>query len=327
MINANNLVKRFGDFTAVKGITLAVEEGEIFGLLGPNGAGKTTTISMLSTILAPTSGEAKIAGFDVVKQPNEVRHSIGIVFQDPSLDEDLTGWENLEFHARLYGMNEEERKRRIAEVLLLVELTDKKDIQTKNYSGGMKRRLEIARGLIHHPKVLFLDEPTIGLDPQTRRHLWEYIKKMNVDEKMTILITTHYMDEADVLCDRVAVIDHGEIIALDTPANLKKSIGESAIIAQVSDAAGFSEIAKKEDMVLSAVATEKEVRITVKDGEKLIPKLIRSADEKNIIVESISLHTPTLEDVFVTLTGRHIREEEGHSADSFKQMIAARRRH
>lgn len=222
MIETKKLTKKFGDLTAVDSIDLKVKKGEVFGLLGPNGAGKTTTISMLSTILRPTRGEATINGHDLKKNRNEVRQSIGIVFQDTTLDEELTGYENMEFHARLYGMPKQEIEKRTMELLELVELTDKRNNPVKNYSGGMKRRLEIARGLLHLPRVLFLDEPTLGLDPQTRRYLWEYIQEMNKKEEVTILLTTHYMEEADVLCDRIAIIDHGKIVALDTPKALKK---------------------------------------------------------------------------------------------------------
>jgi len=326
MIETIGLTKRYGDLVAVKSIDLTVKDGEIFGLLGPNGAGKTTTISMLATMLAPTSGEAKVAGKDVMGDPNGVRQSIGIVFQDPSLDDDLTGYENLEFHARLYHMQKEERVRRIPEVLGLVDLMDKKDVQVKNYSGGMKRRLEIARGLMHRPKMLFLDEPTLGLDPQTRRHLWEYIRKMNEKEGVTILITTHYMEEADVLCDRVAIIDHGEIIALDTPAKLKSKAGKNVIMTEVSDAEKFCRLMKGHKSVLKATSVGGTVHLTVKDGEKLIPTLVSEAQKHGIDVFSVSLHSSTLEDVFIELTGRHIREEHGDAMGAFRQRVMARGR-
>lgn len=224
-IEIRGLTKEFGELKAVDSIDLSIKEGEIFGLLGPNGAGKSTTIFMLSTILNPTKGSAKVCGHDIVKERDSVRHCIGIVFQDPSLDDELTAQENLYFHGRLYGMTEEEIGAKSQEVLALVELMDRKDSLVKTFSGGMKRRLEIARGLMHHPKVLFLDEPTLGLDPQTRRHLWEYISKINEKEKMTIILTTHYMDEADYLCDRIGIIDKGKIIALDTSEKLKDVLG------------------------------------------------------------------------------------------------------
>jgi len=226
-IDVKDLIKKFNTVTAVDNITFSVEKGECFGLLGPNGAGKTTTINILSTLLKATFGQAFVAGFDVSKYRNEVRKNIGIVFQEPALDSKLTGRENLEFHAMMYGIDPVTRNERIASLLELVELSEKANTFVKNYSGGMKRRLEIARGLIHHPKVLFLDEPTLGLDSQTRRLIWEYIKKLNKENRVTIILTTHYMEEADFLCDRIAIIDHGKIIATGTPQKLKTDTGAS----------------------------------------------------------------------------------------------------
>src|SRR5512136_2684698 len=223
-IETKDLVKRFEDVEAVKGINLEIEEGEIFGLLGPNGAGKTTTISMLCTILKPSSGNATVNGFDIVREANKVRKSIGIIFQEPSIDDRLTGRENLEMHANLYGVPAKEQKTRINEVLKLVDLEDRADSLMRTYSGGMRRRLEIGRGLVHRPKVLFLDEPTLGLDPQTREHIWSYIKELNKRENITMILTTHYMDEADRLCDRIAIIDYGKIVALDKPERLKEQL-------------------------------------------------------------------------------------------------------
>ncbi|MFA7707723.1 MAG: ATP-binding cassette domain-containing protein [Candidatus Pacearchaeota archaeon] len=223
IIEVHNLVKKFDKFTAVNDISFNVKEGEIFAFLGPNGAGKTTTIKMLTTLLHSTSGEIKINGFSPMTQKDAVRHSFGIVFQDPSLDDELTAYENMEFHAVLYHVKTEIRKERIEELLKLVELWDRKNNKVKTFSGGMKRRLEIARGLIHHPKILFLDEPTIGLDPQTRNFLWNYIKEMNKKEKMTVFLTTHYMDEAERIADRIVIIDHGKIIKIGTGNEIKKS--------------------------------------------------------------------------------------------------------
>ncbi len=228
IIEIKNLAKKFNGAAAVDGISFEVKSGEIFGFLGPNGAGKSTTISMLSTILTPTSGEAFVNNFNILTQKNEVRKSIGLVFQDSSLDDQLTAEENLRFHAKLYHVPEKEYKKRMEEVLRLVDLWDKKKSIIKTFSGGMKRRLEIARGLIHYPKVLFLDEPTLGLDPQTRARLWEYILLLKRERKMTIFMTTHYMNEAEY-CDRIAIIDRGKIVALDTPANLKKMVGGDII--------------------------------------------------------------------------------------------------
>jgi ABC-2 type transport system ATP-binding protein len=221
IIIVKNLVKKFGDFTAVDNISLEIDKGEIFAFLGPNGAGKTTTIRMLTTLLYPTSGDIIIDGHSPIKDKNAVRKSFGIVFQDPSLDDELTAYENMEFHAIFYGVKKDIREQRIEILLKLVELWDRKNEQVKHFSGGMKRRLEIARGLIHHPKILFLDEPTLGLDPQTRNFLWKYIKDMNKNEMMTVFLTTHYMDEAERIADRIAIIDHGKIISVGTSKELK----------------------------------------------------------------------------------------------------------
>ena len=235
IITTNNLTRKFNDFTAVDHITFSVQKGEIFGFLGPNGAGKTTTIKMLTTLLNVTEGSAEVAGFSIMKNRSKVRQNIGVVFQEPALDTELTGKENLDFHARMYAMSKEKRKERINDVLQLVDLDEKKNILVKNYSGGMKRRLEIARGLMHYPTVLFLDEPTLGLDTQTRRAIWEYIKKMNKEENTTIFLTTHYMDEAEYLCDRVGIIDRGKIIIIDSTTNLKNSVGNDVITLSCSD--------------------------------------------------------------------------------------------
>jgi len=254
IISVKNLVKKFGNFTAVDNVSFDVEKGEIFAFLGPNGAGKTTTIKILTTLLHPTSGDVKINGFSPVSEQNQVRHSFGIVFQDSSLDDELTALENMEFHAVLYGIKKDARKKRIEELLKLVELWDRKDSLVKTFSGGMKRRLEIARGLIHHPKVLFLDEPSLGLDPQTRNFLWKYIQKMNKKENMTVFLTTHYMEEADKVADKIAIIDNGKIMKIGSSAKLKK-------------------------------------------------------DTKS----------KTLEEAFLKLTGRHIREETSSAKEGFRQ--------
>lgn len=229
MIRVNNLVKKFGDFTAVDGVSFDVKKGEIFAFLGPNGAGKTTTIKMLTTLLHPTSGELEINGVNPVTQQNEARHSFGIVFQDPSLDDELTAYENMDFHGVLYGVPKKILKERIEHLLKFVELWDRKDDFVKHFSGGMKRRLEIARGLIHHPKILFLDEPTLGLDPQTRNHIWAYIKDLNAKEGMTVFFTTHYMEEADRAANRIAIIDHGKIAVQGTSAELKAQTKTSSL--------------------------------------------------------------------------------------------------
>lgn len=312
-IVVKNLTKTFNGFKAVDSINFTVKKGEIFGLLGPNGAGKTTTIKMLVTLLKPSSGEAKVAGYDVVKQPNMVRKNIGIVFQEPTLDLELTAKENLDFHARLYGLNKKRREERIREVLKLVDLYDKANLQVKKFSGGMQRRLEIARGLLHFPKVLFLDEPTLGLDAQTRRKIWDYIIEMKEREDVTIILTTHYIEEADKLCDRVAIIDKGKIIALDDPENLKKMVGEDVVSLTVNDPERLiDELALEE--IRKIVRIDDRLELSVVKGEIMIPRMVEIAQKVGVEVKSVSLRKPTLEDVFIHLTGREIREESSKNA-------------
>jgi ABC-2 type transport system ATP-binding protein len=324
-INVKNLTKKFGDFTAVDAISFNVNEGEIFGLLGPNGAGKTTTINMLSTLISTSSGNAKVANFDVDKDKDKVRKNIGIVFQDPALDSNLTGKENLDFHGLIYGMKKQEREQKIKEVLKLVELEDKAEVLVEKYSGGMKRRLEIARGLIHNPKVLFLDEPTIGLDAQTRRKIWDYIKRLNKEEKLAIILTTHYMEEADFLCDRIAIIDHGKIVRLDTPENLKNLLGGDVIsIKSERDSKKLVELFKNLKYVKNVKAHDGELSLTMETGEKRIPELVALAEKHKLKMDSISLHKPSLEDVFLHFTGSTIREEEASSTDIARESF---RRH
>ena len=321
-IKVENLVKKFNGFVAIDYISFEVKKGELFGLLGPNGAGKTTTINILSTLLKQTSGYAEVAGYDISKDKNNVRKSIGIVFQEPALDNKLTGKENLEFHAMMYGMGKEERRSRIKEVLELVELRDKGDVLVENYSGGMKRRLEIARGLIHRPKVLFLDEPTLGLDAQTRRHIWEYIKKLNKEEGVTIILTTHYMEEADFLCDRIAIIDHGKIIAMDTPERLKDKLGGDIITFEVEkDSDKFMNEINKLDFVKSVKKHDSKLTIMVEQGEKRIPELIDMAQKNGVKVKSVSLHKPSLEDVFLHFTGKTIREQEAGQKERVRKSM------
>lgn len=322
-IEVANLTKKFNGFIAVNNVTLEIAEGEIFGLLGPNGAGKTTIISMLATILRPTSGDAIVWKHDIIKDKDRVRKSIGIVFQDPSLDDELTGMENLDFHGRLYGMDKELRKERIDEVLKLVELEDKANNLVRTYSGGMKRRLEIARGLMHTPKVLFLDEPTIGLDPQTRRRLWDYIKSINREEKLTIILTTHYMEEADFLCNRIAIMDHGKIIALDTAENLKAGLGGDIISLDSSDRDKLKELLEKMSEVKEAKVFHGGLNVTIDNGDKMLPKIIELAQRHKIIINSTMLKHPSLEDVFIHYTGRTIREEEGDGKEMMRLMRKA----
>jgi len=323
IIRVENLVKRFGSLTAVDDISFGVEEGAIFGFLGPNGAGKTTTINVLCTLLSPTSGRAFINGHDCTKESAEVRKSIGLVFQDTTLDKDLTAYENLSFHAYLYGVKKNEIRERVHEALRFVDLLERKDDLVKKFSGGMKRRLEVARGLIHRPRVLFLDEPTLGLDPQSRQNLWEFITEMPRRHGVTIFMTTHYMEEAEV-CDRIAIIDKGRIIAEGSPAELKKTVGGDIIYLKTSDNEGSREILKSR-LGLDSSVKDGELYITALRGDSCIPELIRTLADR---VVSVRLQRPTLNDVFLKLTGKAIREEEAGEADTVKEAVRAyRRRH
>ncbi|MBC7111891.1 MAG: ATP-binding cassette domain-containing protein [Methanothermobacter sp.] len=308
IIETEDIKKKYDEFLAVKGVNLRVPEGSIYGVLGPNGAGKTTLISMLCTILRPTGGRGTVNGYDIVRDARKVRESIGIVFQSRALDDILTGREHLEMHAALYGVPRDIRDRRIEEVLELIALGDKADEYVKTYSGGMKRRLEIGRGLIHHPRVLFLDEPTLGLDPQTRESIWRYIEKLNREEDVTVLLTTHYMEEADKLCDEVAIMSHGEIIKADSPGNLKRELGADTITVRVDRARGFHEILEKQDYVKEAYLMDDEVKVLVERGENLVPEIVNLAARNNYYVRAVELEHPTLEDVFIKYTGRGISE-------------------
>ncbi|MFH1285874.1 MAG: ATP-binding cassette domain-containing protein [Candidatus Micrarchaeota archaeon] len=331
-IKVEKLTKKFNQFTAVNEISFSVEEGEIFGLLGPNGAGKTTTINMLSTLLDITAGYAEVGGFEVSKNRDGVRRSIGIVFQDPALDNKLTGRENLEFHARMYNLSDDVRETRIKEVLELVELTEKADALVETYSGGMKRRLEIARGLVHRPKVLFLDEPTLGLDAQTRRHIWDYVSKLNREIGITIILTTHYMEEADYLCKRIAIIDHGKIAALDTPSRLKDSLGGDVVSIEVEgDASAFSTKLEKETWVKKVAKHGEECSgnklcLTMERAEQRIAEIVELARASGVKITSVSTHKPSLEDVFLQLTGKTMREEEASGASPLAEMMRRRAR-
>jgi ABC-2 type transport system ATP-binding protein len=308
-IRVEGLTKVFGSLVAVDHISFEVADGEIFGLLGPNGAGKTTTISMLTTLLTPTEGTAEVAGADIVRARDRVREQIGVVFQEPALDTNLTGRENLDFHARMYGIGRAEREERIRAVLDLVELSDRADALVAEYSGGMKRRLEIARGLIQHPRVLFLDEPTLGLDAQTRRHIWEYIRALNRERGVTVILTTHYMEEADHLCDRVAIIDRGRIAVLDTPERLKEALGGDAIALSIEgDAEPLLRKLTGIPWVRKVGVTGDALTLTVEQGDRHIPALIAAAGEAGVVVVAVNLRKPSLEDVFIQVTGRSIRE-------------------
>ncbi len=386
IIEVKELTKVFDDdLTAVDRVSFTVEEGEIFGFLGPNGAGKTTTLNMLATILRPTSGTALVNGFDIHEDPDSVRRSIGFVFQDPTLDIDLTGRENLDFHGRLYGLTKKERRDRIKEILEVVQLTDRADALVKTYSGGMKRRLEIARGLLHYPKVLFLDEPTLGLDPQTRRAIWDYIIRLNQEKNVTIILTTHYTEEADHLCNRIQIIDFGKIVANDTPENLKDTLQGDVVglifkkaedaqimlpklnnldwvqnalpVSSSNNNVGMSQISQlmrrmaggagmnmmgnagamgggeKPQMPKSpekitemmkgvhshggSLRHYRKINLLVDNASSRIPQLVKIVDRAGVELESVQMHKPTLDDVFLSVTGRSIRDESG----SMMQMV------
>jgi ABC-2 type transport system ATP-binding protein len=321
IIQTEDLVKKFGDLVAVDSVNFEVMAGEVFGFLGPNGAGKTTTMNMLSTILRPTSGTAVINGWDIVDHQNEVRESIGMVFQDPSLDDTLTARENLEFHAVVYHIARGERERRMEEVLDMVSLSERADDRVETYSGGMKRRLEIARGLLHYPKVLFLDEPTIGLDPQTRNYIWEYIEDLKQREGITIFLTTHYMEEAEH-CDRIAVIDVGKIIALDTPEKLKDDVGGDVIrLTTEDDDAALAELTSRYPDLDMLNDPECKLCFEREHGEEFVPELIR---EFGVKIVSINIHRPTLDDVFLKLTGKEIRDEGGDRKEAMMKLASRR---
>jgi ABC-2 type transport system ATP-binding protein len=304
-ISVKDLRKSFGDFEAVKGVGFEVGTREVFGFLGPNGAGKTTTINMLCTLTKPTSGSAAVAGFDVVSAKDDVRRHIGLVFQDPTLDGYLTAEQNLRLHAELYGVDKAVVKPRMQQVLEMVGLWERRDGQVMTFSGGMRRRLEIARGLMHSPRVLFLDEPTIGLDPQTRASIWGYIRQLQESEEITIFMTTHYMDEAE-FCGRIAIMDGGEIVALDTPAALKEAVGADRIrIETADDEKAIAALGER--FGLAARVSEGAVSFAVADGEEFVPRLFA---ELGVPIKSVSLSRPTLDDVFMNHTGSTIRDAE-----------------
>jgi ABC-2 type transport system ATP-binding protein len=321
VIETRNLTKRYGSLAAVDGVGFEVRAGEMFGFLGPNGAGKSTTINMLCTLLRPTEGTAIINGHDVVQQPSEVRRSIGVIFQDASLDDRLTGSENLRFHAMLYDVPREVYRRRATDLLGLVNLTDRAGDIVRTYSGGMKRRLEIVRGLLHHPKVLFLDEPTLGLDPQTRRYIWQYLLKLRELEGVTMFMTTHYMDEAEH-CDRIAIIDHGKIVALDTPARLKALVGGDIITIKTADNAAAKARLAPVASIEVRDGPDDQVIVETTGGDRFIPQMIElfSGNGQPIAVERINISRPTLEDVFIKLTGRAIRPSEADATQSMREF-------
>jgi len=317
VIETFRLTKKFGQLVAVDGINLSIREGEVFGLLGPNGAGKTTTLSMLATLLKPTGGTGKVNKHDIVTESDAVRRSIGIVFQEPSSDDVLTGRENLYLHALMYGVESSVREQRIREVLKLVDLEERANSQVKTYSGGMRRRLELARGLMHRPKILFLDEPTLGLDPQTREHIWKYIRRLADQERVTVVLTTHYMDEAEHLCDRVAIIDDGKIVALDNPEQLKQIVGGDIVRLRIKN----PKLGPVKDLPYVVKVEQKDgfVLLTVKNSSAHLQEILSLVGD----AESVELRTPTLNDVFLNYTGHEIREAEAEGG-FFERATRAR---
>ncbi|MCE9617331.1 MAG: ATP-binding cassette domain-containing protein [Nitrosarchaeum sp.] len=311
-VETRSLSKSFGAVTAVNDISFAVESGEIFGFLGPNGAGKSTTIMILTTLLKPTSGQALVFGFDVMTQPKQVRQSIGYVQQESTVDEYLTGKENLLLQARLNHIPKDQIDKRIDEVLELIELSDKQNDPVVTYSGGMRKRLDIAGGLLHRPKVLFLDEPTVGLDIQTRRKIWEYIKKIHKEFEMTIFLTTHYMEEADQLCDRIGIIDRGKIQVIDSPENMKNAMGNEVISLTFENGnfADFLSQLRQIDLIKKINEDNNKLTIFASKGTEVIPKIFQISSELQIKIISISLTQPTLDDVFISYTGHEIRDDD-----------------
>ena len=320
-VDVDHLHKRYGEFDAVKGVSFRVEEGETFGFLGPNGAGKSTTINMLCTLVAPTSVSARVAGFDVVSQRAAVRQHIGLVFQDTTLDDYLTAEENLRFHAELYGVPKSTVGDRLRAVMEMVGLWERRKSLVRTYSGGMKRRLEIGRGLLHSPRVLFLDEPTVGLDPQTRSSIWGYINELKQRERITIFLTTHYMDEAEY-CDRIAIMNAGEIVVLDTPEALKASVGRDRVVIQTADDAAAM-AALRDHFEIDSAIREGQVTFSVPGGEQFVPRLFA---ELGVPIKSVSVARPSLDDVFMSYTGTTIRDAEASAGDRLRSNPMARAR-
>jgi ABC-2 type transport system ATP-binding protein len=320
-VAVHGLTKHYGDLVAVAGVDFSVRSGEVFGFLGPNGAGKSTTISMLCTLVQPTAGRAEVAGFDVVRQRDAVRRNIGLVFQDPTLDQYLTAEQNLRMHAELYGVRRSALEERMSLVLDMVDLSDRRKSLVSTYSGGMRRRLEIARGLLHSPAVLFLDEPTVGLDPQTRSSIWRYVHDLRRREDVTIFLTTHYMDEAEN-CDRIAIMDRGRIVAIDTPEALKAAVGKDRVqISTDDDTAAIA--ALQQQFGQPATMAEGLVTFAVANGEQFVPRLFA---ELGVPIRSVSVSRPTLDDVFMSHTGTTIRDAEESGNSQWMRMVAQRRR-
>ena len=329
-IKVDSLSKHFQKFKAVDNISFQIEQGEIFGFLGPNGAGKSTTMMILTTLLKPTSGNASVQGFDVVTQAKKVRENIGFVQQEIGVDEYLTGKENLIFQSRISQMPKEQVQSRIDEVISLVELEEKQNEAAITYSGGMRKRLDIACGLLHRPKVLFLDEPTVGLDIQTRRKIWEYIRKIHKEFEMTLFVSTHYMEEADKLCDRVGIIDYGKIQVIDTPEIMKNAMGSDMISFSLIDG-----IAKQDELInriqqieFVNQVTKKQGEVTIKSSQcsEVIPKIFQTTSEMNIEIDSLSLNKPTLDDVFISYTGHNLRDDTTQKLNKRKEFNLNRRR-
>jgi ABC-2 type transport system ATP-binding protein len=309
IVVVENLVKRFKDVVAVNGISFTIRKGEVFALLGPNGAGKTTTIHIIATILRPTSGRVLVAGYDVVKQGNEVRKRIGIVFQDPSLDNQLSAYDNMYIHGRLYGLRGRELHEKIMRLLDLVELKEYADKKVMYFSGGMRRRLEIARSLLHEPEILILDEPTIGLDPQSRAKIWDYIRQLRKEYNMTILMTTHYMDEAEELADRIAIMDKGKILAMGTADELKAMLGSDVIYVTLEKSNNNVDyLCKLFDFAKSCRALGNRLEIVVANASKVLADVVRVLESHGIEVAEVSYRRPTLNEVFLHLTGRELRD-------------------
>jgi len=327
VIEVSGLSRDFNKLRAVDNVSFDVKEGEIFGFLGPNGAGKTTTINMLTTVLRPTSGSAKVCGHDISRDAVAVRRTIGLVPQEYTADEDLTGMENIRLTAALYNVPKGEAQKRADELLDLVQLNDAKNRQVETYSGGMRRRLELACGLINRPRVLFLDEPTLGLDVQTRAAVWEYIRLLKVQYRMTLFMTTHYLEEADHLCDRIAIIDHGRIVALDSPEVLKESLGGDIVELRVNGGPldKLPEIFRGLSTVRDVKSVESGFRLKVVNGEETAPVILDVVRSQNLKVTRISISKPTLDEVYLERTGRSMREEEGNREDLFRRRITMRR--
>jgi ABC-2 type transport system ATP-binding protein len=320
-VEVEHLAKRYGEFDAVKDVSFTIEEGEVFGFLGPNGAGKSTTIKMLCTLVEPTAGRARVAGYDVVTQRSEVRRNIGLVFQDTTLDDYLTAEENLRFHAELYGVPKATVDDRLRAVMEMVGLWERRRSIVRTFSGGMKRRLEIGRGLLHSPRVLFLDEPTVGLDPQTRSSIWSYINELKLRERITIFLTTHYMDEAEY-CDRIAIMNAGNIVVLDTPEALKAAVGKDRVVIQTADD-DAAMAALRDRFGLDSAIREGNVTFSVAAGEQFVPRLFA---ELGVAIKSVSVARPSLDDVFMSHTGTTIRDAESSSSDRLRSNPMARAR-